>query len=437
MGENRVIHGHRWTRSGAIRDKSGPLGRGGRVGVAWALLHRGSDEWQKQKGPHALRTTGGDDEAMAREIFVIGSSDHGRRWADIVARARLHPQERQQVGSLGYVYTEVERRMRMYRRVFRPWMRRLALAGSWDRSVKIWNISKGTLLRTLKGHSDWVTSVAISPDGRLALSGSDDNTVRVWNISDGEPLHTLRGHSADVNAVAFSPDSRRALSGSWDQTVKVWNVSDGELLRSFEGHCADVNAVAFSPDGRLALSGSADTTTRLWDLDTGREVTRSIGFTTGEWITITPEGFFVASSRIADHAYFVVGTTIHKLREHHRAFERPNLVESKVAGTDQDTIARLAQEPSAMSSTCVRRSSCWRDGFGSPGGTHCPRGYTGRGRRCCKEVISKPSWSVALWPMTMRAVCKPFVSVFTVSRVCGWWKPTGFSSVSASGISPT
>ena len=79
---------------------------------------------------HTQQRTGGDDEAMAREIFVIWSSGHGRRWADVVARARQHPEEKRQIGSLGYVYTQVQRRMKLYRRVFRPWVRRLALQGS-------------------------------------------------------------------------------------------------------------------------------------------------------------------------------------------------------------------------------------------------------------------------------------------------------------------
>ena len=81
-----------------------------------------------------------------------------------------------------------------------------------------------TLDRTIKGHSDWVNSVAISPDGQTIVSGNLDNTIKVWNLDTGELLHTLEGHSNSVNSVAISPDGRTIVSGSEDETVKVWQV---------------------------------------------------------------------------------------------------------------------------------------------------------------------------------------------------------------------
>ena len=81
-----------------------------------------------------------------------------------------------------------------------------------------------TLDRTIKGHSDWVNSVAMSPDGQTIVSGSDDQTIKVWNLDTGELLHTLEGHSDSVNSVAISPNGRTIVSGSKDETVKVWQV---------------------------------------------------------------------------------------------------------------------------------------------------------------------------------------------------------------------
>jgi WD40 repeat protein len=61
---------------------------------------------------------------------------------------------------------------------------RLLASGSRDKTIKLWEVASGSLVRTLTGHTDSVFSVAFSPDGRLLASGSDDNTIRLWDISD-------------------------------------------------------------------------------------------------------------------------------------------------------------------------------------------------------------------------------------------------------------
>jgi len=173
---------------------------------------------------------------------------------------------------------------------------RLALSGSMDKTLKLWEVSSGREIRSFRGHSSTVYAVAFSPDGRLALSGSYDSTMKLWEVSSGREIRSFRGHSSTVEDVAFSPDGRLALSGSYDRTMKLWEVSSGREIRSFRGHSSPVFAVAFSPDGRRVLSGSDDGTTRLWDVQTGEETTLMISFTDGEWITITSQGDYVAST---------------------------------------------------------------------------------------------------------------------------------------------
>ena len=116
------------------------------------------------------------------------------------------------------------------------------------------------------GHSEFVSTIAFSPDGRFALSGSIDNTLKLWEVSSGREIRTFEGHTSQVNSVAFSADGRYALSGSSDNTLKLWELASRRLVRTFEGHSQAVYSVAFSPDGRLVLSGSLDHTLKLWDL---------------------------------------------------------------------------------------------------------------------------------------------------------------------------
>jgi WD40 repeat protein len=149
------------------------------------------------------------------------------------------------------------------------------VSGSADTTVRIWNAVRGELERTLEGHTDAVTSVAVSPDGRRIASASLDNTVRLWSIGTGKVEGTLEGHSDPVMSVAFSIDSRRIVTGSLDNTVRLWDAMSMRLMRTFEGHELPVMAVAFSPDGRRIASGSLDSTVRFWDAASGQLVSRS------------------------------------------------------------------------------------------------------------------------------------------------------------------
>ena len=78
-----------------------------------------------------------------------------------------------------------------------------------------------SLEQTLGGYSSGFESVAFSPDGSRLASGSWDRTVRIWNVATGQAEQTLKGHSRLVNSVVFSPDGSRLASGSDDCTVRV------------------------------------------------------------------------------------------------------------------------------------------------------------------------------------------------------------------------
>ncbi len=147
---------------------------------------------------------------------------------------------------------------------------RLVVSGSYDKTVRVWEVATGKCLAVLKGHTSSIWGVAITADGLLAVSGSDDNTVRVWEVATGKCLAVLEGHTDPLNGVAVTADGRLVVSGSHDKTMRVWEVATGKCLAVLEGHISIVWGVAVTADGLLAVSGSYDNTVRVWEVATGK-----------------------------------------------------------------------------------------------------------------------------------------------------------------------
>ncbi|MCG6552692.1 MAG: protein kinase [Candidatus Magnetominusculus sp. LBB02] len=143
---------------------------------------------------------------------------------------------------------------------------RLALTGSMDKKLKLWDTATAQCIMTLVGHNGGVLSVALTSDARFAISGSADKSVRVWNISTGISMSNFRGHADDVTAVYLSPDGKYPVSGSADETIKLWDISSGNYLRSFAGHRGAITSVALTNDGQYVVSGSLDCTIRIWNV---------------------------------------------------------------------------------------------------------------------------------------------------------------------------
>ena len=149
---------------------------------------------------------------------------------------------------------------------------RLALSGSSDNTVKLWDILNNKDTTTFVGHTAGVNTVAFSPNGKFALSGSDDNTIKLWDIITGKNLKTLIGHKDKIETVAFTTDGRYVLSASNDRTIKLWDVYTGNELHTFAGHSDAIRSAVLSPDGAFILSSSADSTIKLWDVSSGKEL---------------------------------------------------------------------------------------------------------------------------------------------------------------------
>eukprot|EP01025_Chloroclados_australasicus_P067748 TRINITY_DN938_c0_g4_i4.p1 TRINITY_DN938_c0_g4~~TRINITY_DN938_c0_g4_i4.p1 ORF type:complete len:387 (-),score=27.64 TRINITY_DN938_c0_g4_i4:1406-2566(-) len=151
------------------------------------------------------------------------------------------------------------------------------LSGSWDGTLRLWDLNTGQTTRRFSGHTKDVLSVAFSVDNRQIVSGSRDKSIKLWNTL-GECKYTWdakdNGHTDWVSCVRFSPVTQHPVivSGGWDKQIKVWNLGKVALEHNLVGHTGYINAVTVSPDGSLCASGGKDGTAMLWDLSEGKRL---------------------------------------------------------------------------------------------------------------------------------------------------------------------
>ena len=167
---------------------------------------------------------------------------------------------------------------------------------TYDPTIQLWQFSDKTLLRTLRGHRDWVHEVFFSPDGKFLISGSKDGTVKVWQVWDGSLVRTLSGHSKPVVTVALSPDGRFIASGSEDSTVRVWRMADGKLVKVLQGRVKGmaVNVVRFSPDGKWLAFGDIGITIYRFPEGRKERIAAHRGGITA--LSFTPDNRFLISA---------------------------------------------------------------------------------------------------------------------------------------------
>jgi eukaryotic-like serine/threonine-protein kinase len=154
---------------------------------------------------------------------------------------------------------------------FSPDGRRL-YSSSDDRTVMVWDAGVTAPVRTYRGHTGGVNAVSVGPGGALLATASDDHTVRIWSDSGETPPVVLEGHLDDVSRTLFTPDGKGVLSSGGDGVVHLWDLATRQITRTLRGHQGSVTALALSRDGTIAVTGGADNTLRVWDLRFGQEI---------------------------------------------------------------------------------------------------------------------------------------------------------------------
>eukprot|EP00124_Ichthyophonus_hoferi_P002712 Ihof_evm6s197 gene=Ihof_evmTU6s197 len=148
-------------------------------------------------------------------------------------------------------------------------------SGSFDHTIKIWDVNTGECTRTLNGHIGGIGCLRYNKG--LLVSGSSDTTLRVWNVASGKCEMVLQGHEAEVAGLYH--DGHTLMSTSLDHTLRVWDLRTGQCIRVLTGHSDYVLSVQFDPEN--IVTASFDRTVRVWDRKTGMVLMVLVGHTMG------------------------------------------------------------------------------------------------------------------------------------------------------------
>ncbi|MYF99781.1 sigma-70 family RNA polymerase sigma factor [Candidatus Poribacteria bacterium] len=135
---------------------------------------------------------------------------------------------------------------------------------------EIWEDASRRVHTTLKGHTDKINVLALTPNGDTLASGSDDGTIRLWDTSTGTQISSIS--SSKTDALAFSMDGKILASINNSVSIQLWDVGTGEQLTSLNGQNEPVTDLKFSPDNNILASGNLDGAIQLWDISTGKQL---------------------------------------------------------------------------------------------------------------------------------------------------------------------
>ena len=125
------------------------------------------------------------------------------------------------------------------------------IVGSDHNKIQHWQVNNGEEVGQPMDRGDFISSIAVSQDGKWIMSATQSGQVAVWDTESHNKVSEFKGHSDWMYVVDISPDSTRMASRLDDRTVCVWSHSTGRQLLDPLEHDYWVAAVKFSPDGQF------------------------------------------------------------------------------------------------------------------------------------------------------------------------------------------
>jgi len=178
-------------------------------------------------------------------------------------------------------------------------------SSSTDKTIRKWNTEDGTCLLKLEGHNGWVWDFCIVPNTLTLFSAGMDGKLIKWNIIAGRVMKEIEAHNDSICRLCLTATKSKGkitysvFSGSWDGTVKKWDADTGELLKTLHGHTGKIKSMQILLD-KILITASEDQTVRIWDIKSGQNV-----FTLNTDKPVTCFCFGVLQGGEAAHTLFI------------------------------------------------------------------------------------------------------------------------------------
>ena len=248
------------------------------------------------------------------------------------------------------------------------------ITGGRDGRIRAWKLDDGSPLWSTDAEGLWVNAVAVSPDGAVVASAQQDGSVRLWQRADGRPLGTLGRHSRFVREVLFSADGAILFSSgaggriiAWDlQTravsrefvledgyahglaldrsgevllvakmnglIELWDWKRRLLRRKLPAASYGTMAACFAPDGKRMYSAHTDGSINVWNTEDATLLLDMVGFSDGQWLSFTPDGYYDCSAFGDRYVRWRRGTEIFPLERYSEVYRRPSIIEDVLRG---------------------------------------------------------------------------------------------------------
>jgi WD40 repeat protein/uncharacterized caspase-like protein len=227
----------------------------------------------------------------------------------------------------------------------------LVATGGLDGMIRQWDATSGRLLASHKYEASSLTtapsSIVFSPDSKSFIglqTSAMKYSFEYWAAGESKPRQTysLAGANSIMLVGAFHPTQRKVLLGAYDGLLRIWDLSSGNVVQTLREHNEIPSQATYKSDGRRIVSSGPEDGLKIWDSESGQLLLTVFLTADGDWLKITPEGFFDASPKGAKALAVVHGLESYSIDQFYQSLYRPDLVREKLAGDPRGLVRQAA-----------------------------------------------------------------------------------------------